>query len=454
MPTSKLGAGTIDGAAYGDAGVSLDMAAVQDGLKELYGRANWLTALYEHDGLFTRMPKYEGFTGSYYPVVAQYAANARRSQDFAVAQANTSTFKVEKYLVHRVRDFAFARLDTESVLASRGDAGAFANYLDVEVSGARYALRRSLARGVYGDGSGQIGTVGSVVASDAHDGDPLPAIAGNQVIITLSKAGDVVNFEVGQQLSFIDTTTYGNANNSTDEVIAIDRSLGKVTVTSTGASDALRPQAGDFIFMKGDLADQPANYKRISGLDAWIPKTAPIAGDNFFGVDRSVDTRLSGHRFTGATTDVYHAFVSASEVLGREGSKPDHIFCDYATYTSLMKEVTTAGTSNAGGTKTNTGVRVNMGFGQTLELGFTNIVIHLPTGPVNVVPDPDAPSNTAYLLKLSDWELASLGMAPQILDLDGNKFLRTAQDSLEMRLGFYGNAICKNAGNQSRIDFS
>jgi hypothetical protein len=271
----------------------------------------------------------------------------------------------------------------------------------------------------------------------------------------LSKAGDVVNFEVGQQLSFIDTTTYGNANNSTDEVIAIDRSLGKVTVTSTGASDALRPQAGDFIFMKGDLSDAPANYKRISGLDAWIPKTAPVAAESFFGVDRSVDTRLSGHRFTGATTDVYHAFVSASEVLGREGSKPDHIFCDYATYTALMKEVTTAGTSNHSSTKTNTGVRINMGMGQTLELGFTNIVIHLPTGPVSVIPDPDCPADTAYLLKLSDWELASLGMAPQILDLDGNSFLRISdRDAMEIRLGFYGNVICKNAGNQSRIDFS
>jgi len=454
MPTSKLGAGTVNGAAYGDAGVSLDMTAVQDGLKELYGRANWLTALYEHDGLFTRMPKYEGFVGSYYPVVAQYAANARRSQYFAVAQANTSTFKVEKYLVHRVRDFAMARLDTESILSSRGDAGAFANYLDVEVSGARYALKRSLSRGVYGDGSGQIGTVGSLVGVDSHDGDPLTAIAGNQIIITLGNTGDVVNFEVGQQLAFIANTAYGNQKTGTNEVIQVDRAAGKivVTTTSTGGNAVA---ANDLIFMDGDLADSQANYKRISGLDAWIPTTAPTAGDSFFGVDRSVDTRLSGHRFTGATTDVYHAFVSASEVLGREGSKPDHIFCDYATYTSLMKEVTTAGTSNNNSTKTNTGVRINMGMGQTLELGFTSIVIHLPTGPVSVIPDPDCPSNSAYLLKLSDWELASLGMAPQILDLDGNSFLRISdRDAMEIRLGFYGNVICKNAGNQSRIDFS
>jgi len=454
MPTSKLGAGTVSGSAYTDTGVSLDMTSIQDGLKELYDRASWLTALYEHDGLFTRIPKFEGFTGSYYPVVTQYAGNARRSQDFAHAQANTSTFKVEKHLVHRVRDYAFARLDTESILSTRGDQGAFASYLDVEVSGARYALRRSLARGVYGDGSGVIGKVGSLVASDSHDGSPLTAIDGLQTIVTLAAPADIVNFEVGQQLQFIATNTYGTPRTATNEVIAVDRNLGKITITtSVATSDSTHGiQANDFIFMKGDIAASVAAYHRISGLDAWVPATAPTAGENFFGVDRSVDTRLSGHRFTGATTDVYHAFVSASERLGREGAKPDHIFCDFATYTSLMKEASSAGDGMSA--QTLTGARVNIGMGKTLELGFTNVVIHLPTGPVNVIPDADCPAATAYLLKLSEWELASLGMAPQILDLDGNSFLRTTADSMEMRLGFYGNVVCKNAGNQARIDFS
>jgi len=457
MPTSKLGAGTISGSAYSDTGVSLDMTSIQDGLKELYDRAGWLTALYEHDGLFTRMPKFEGFSGSYYPVLTQYAANARRSQDFAYAQANTSTFKVEKHLVHRVRDYALARLDTESILSTKGDSGAFASYLDVEVSGARYALRRSLARGVYGDGSGVIGKVGSLTASDSHDGDPLSDISGLQCIVTLENTGDIVNFEVGQQLQFKATTTYGTPKTSTNEVIAVDRSAGTMTLTtSVATSDAQGVSANDFIFMKGDIAASAAAYHRISGLDAWIPTTAPAAGDSFFGIDRSADvTRLAGHRFAGTTTDVYHAFVSASEQLGREGSKPDHIFCDFATYTNLMKEVSSAGTSGAGGKDVMDGVRVNIGMGQTLELGFSNIVIHMPTGPISVVPDPDCPANTAYMLKLSDWELASLGMAPQILDLDGNSFLRISdRDAMEIRLGFFGNVVCKNAGNQSRIDFA
>ena len=444
MPTSKLGAGTVNNSAYTDTGVSLDMTTVQDGLKELYGRASWLTALYEHDGLFTRMPKYEGFTGSYYPVITQYAANARRSQDFANAQANTSTFQVEKHLVHRVRDYALARLDTETILSTRGDAGAFANYLDVEVSGARYALRRSLARGVYGDGSGKIGVVQS------------SSISAPNTTITLTNASDIVNFEVGQFIEAVVNADFGSTTGYL-EVSSVNREAGSFVAAYKDGFDADNAVIGDGkgrLFMQGDAAATAASAHRISGLDAWIPATAPTSGDNFFGVDRSVDvTRMAGHRFTGATTDVYHAFVSASEVLGREGGKPDHIFCDYATYTALMKEVTAGG--NGLSSNTMKGARVNIGMGETLELGFSNIVIHLPTGPVGVIPDPDCPASTAYMLKLSDWELASLGTAPQILDLDGNSFLRISdRDAMEIRLGFFGNVICKNTTNQSRIDFS
>jgi hypothetical protein len=448
MPTSTLGLGTIGGSALSSAsgtGVTLDMSTVQSGLKELYGRANWLAALYEHDGLFTRIPKFEGFTGSYYPVVVQYAPNSRRSQDFTRAQDNDSSFEVVKFLCHRNRDYAFARLDTETILSTRGDAGAFASYMDVEISGARYALRRSLARQCYGDGSGKIGVVTS------------SSISAPNTTITLSNANDIVNFEVGQHIEAVLNADYGSAATGYLKVSSVNREAGTFVASYEDSFDADNAVIGGGkarLFMRGDSAASAASANRMSGLDAWIPATAPTSGDSFFGVDRSKDvTRLAGHRFTGATTDIYHAFVSASERMGREGAKPDHIFCDYSTYTSLMKEVTTAG--NGYSSDTNKGLKVDIGFGQTLELGFTNIVIHLPTGPVQVVPDADAPVNTAYMIKLSDWELASLGMCPQILDLDGQQSLRISnRDSYEVRLGSYSQILTRNPGNQCRIDFS
>ena len=448
MPTSQLGLATVGGTALSSAtgtGITLDMSAVQNGLKELYDRGSWLTALYEHDGLFTRIPKYEGFTGSYYPVVVQYAPNSRRSQDFGRAQDNTSSFEVTKFLVHRVRDYAFATLDAEAIMASRGDAGAFASYMDVEISGARYALRRSLSRSVYGDGSGKIGVVQS------------STISAPNTTIALTNANDIVNFEVGQEIEAVLNADYGSTATGYLKVSSVNREAGSFVASYESSFDADNAVIGGGkarLFMRGDSSATAANAKRMSGLDAWIPATAPTSGDSFFGVDRSTDvTRLAGHRFTGNTTDIYHAFVSASERLGREGGKPDHIFCDYSTYTSLMKEVTAAG--NGYTSNTNKGVKIDIGFGKTLELGFTSIVIHMPTGPITVVPDADAPADTAYMIKLSDWELASLGMCPQILDLDGLGSLRVSnRDSLEVRLGAYANALCRNPGNQARIDFS
>ena len=453
MPTSQLGLATVGGTALSSAtgtGVTLDMSTVQNGLKELYDRASWLTALYEHDGLFTRMPKFENFTGSYYPVLCQYAPNSRRSQDFGRAQDNTSSFEMTKFLVHRVRDYAFATLDSEAILASRGDAGAFASYLDVEISGARYALRRSLSRSVYGDGTGKIGVI------------QVSTPGSGTTVIELSQASDIVNFEVGMVLECILGADVGTPTQSgaTLTVTAVDRENGKFTAT-TPVFDTDNSVCGGGIgrlFAQGDSAAAAASHRRMSGVDAWLPATAPTSGDSFFGVDRSTDvTRLAGHRFTGVTTDVFHSFVSANERLGREGAKPDHIFCDYTTYTGLMKESSSGGGTGTGTMTlpTNKGLKVDIGYGKTLELGFTGIVIHMPTGPITVVPDADCPANTAYMLKLSDWELASLGMCPQILDLDGNGSLRiSTRDSMEVRLGAYANVICRNPGNQSRIDFS
>jgi len=464
MPTSTLGHGTLGGSTLSAAtgtGVTLDMSTVQDGLKELYGRANWMAALYEHDGFFTRIPKFEGFTGSYYPVVVQYAPNSRRSQDFSRAQNNPSSFAVEKFLVHRVRDYAFATLDTETILSTRGDAGAFASYMDVEISGARYALRRSLARQCYGDGSGKIG----VISTSALDS---PNTTGT---ITLTKENDIVNFEVGQELEVVKNNDFGTVQAGYITVDSVNREAGSFKFTRTDTDfdgdNAVIGGGKGRLYMRGDSATTVAKYHRMSGLDAWIPSAAPGVSDSFFGVNRSTDsTRLAGHRFSGATTDVYHAFVSASERMGREGAKPDHIFCDYATYTALMKEVTSGGghITNASGTAisgaglqqpTGKGFKVDIGMGQTLELGFSNIVIHLPTGPINVIADADCSANTAYMIKLSDWELASLGMCPQILDLDGSQAVRRSdRDSLEVRIGAFSNIVCRSPGNQSRIDFS
>jgi len=56
------------------------------------------------------------------------------------------------------------------------------------------------------------------------------------------------------------------------------------------------------------------------------------------------------------------------------------------------------------------------------------------------------------MLQMDTWTLNSLGAAPHILDLDGNRMLREANnDAYEVRVGFYGNLSCNAPGYNSRV---
>ena len=81
----------------------------------------------------------------------------RRSATFATGQANTSTSSLKQFLLTRVSDYSFASISHEAIKASQGNADAFIRYATMEIDGAIHSLKRSLAVGLYRDGSGSIG---------------------------------------------------------------------------------------------------------------------------------------------------------------------------------------------------------------------------------------------------------------------------------------------------------
>ena len=80
------------------------------------------------------------------------------------------------------------------------------------------------------------------------------------------------------------------------------------------------------------------NNAKPSGLAAWIPSVAPTVGDNFYGVDRSIDsTRLAGVRYNGSAESIEEALVDASNLLAREGGKPEIGIMGFASFSALIK---------------------------------------------------------------------------------------------------------------------
>jgi hypothetical protein len=175
------------------------------------------------------------------------------------------------------------------------------------------------------------------------------------------------------------------------------------------------------------------------GLDGWIPSAAPGATP-FFGQVRTKDTeRLGGIRFDGSAMPIEEALVSAAGKAARAGARPDTCILSYESYINLEKSL---------GSR----VRYDELKPKDVEVGFRSLAVQGPNGVINVVPDQNCQPDVAWMLQLDTWSLNSLGGAPHILDLDGNRILRQAQkDAYEVRIGFYGNVACNAPGFNVRI---
>lgn len=334
-----------------------------------------------------------------------------------------------------------ATITNELLEATKDDVGAFVEESKLVMDTAFRNISNDLAHDIYGDGSGSRGQLSSISTG----------------VITLTNANDVVQFEVGMALvsySVSGTTPTQSTGAAVGYVIAVNRSSGTVTVSATAGGAAGTPTnwsasfpylavQGDVNFVSGGLAT--ANALKVSGLNAWIPATAPTAGDSFWGVDRSADvTRLAGVRFDGSAESIEEALIDGAALVAREGGQPDMAFMSFASYSALEKAL---------GAKVQ---YVDVKHDEA-DIAFAGIRVHAPYGPITVIPDRNCPSQVCFLLQLDTWKLRSLGKAPHVLTygMEGLEALRVGTaDALEIRIGYYANVTCRAPGWNCRISLS
>jgi hypothetical protein len=206
----------------------------------------------------------------------------------------------------------------------------------------------------------------------------------------------------------------------------------------TGAQTALNSlvtsvAAGDIIFVRGDHVS--GQITKLAGLGAWLPTAAnaPVPGENFFNVDRSVDSRLGGLRKDVSALPLEQGLIQGAVYAGREGAKLDYFFMNYNNYAILEQSL---------------GTRVQyIDLKVNAEIAFRGIVINGTRGPIKVVPDQNCPPFVCYGLQLDTWKLYTLGAPVHVFDSDGVSMLRqSAADGVEVRYNFYGNMASKAPG--------
>ena len=400
---------------------SFDLGAANAALKELYDDQKIANLVYKNNPFLAMVPKMEEFGGKYMPIPLIVNTSQGRSATFSSAQSQQTAATVESFALTRVANYSIAQIDNQTMLASKTDKMAFINGATVVIDGAIRALTNSLATQLFRSGTGTIGQV-SAAGINATTG-----------VITLTNPSDVVNFEVNMTLNGSNTDG-GAVYAAALYVIAVNRTAGTITVSTSmgGSVPIVVPSgwgAGSYLLVQGDL------NLGLKGLSAWIPTTAPTTGDNFFGVDRSVDpTRLGGVRFNGSSQSIEEAVIDASLLVAREGGTPDVCIMNFASYAALEKSL---------------GAKAQyISFDGPAKLYYPGILINGAAGQIKVFPDRSCPAKTAFLLQMDTWKLYSLGPAPHIAKYaDGLEMLRVYNsDAAELRVVSYANLGCNAPG--------
>lgn len=401
--------------------MTLTMSNFENSLKVVYSKEHVENLTYSDHPFFAMLKKAEDFGGKKREVAIQYGNPQGRSSTFSQAQTRgaATTFLLDSFELTRAEDNAIVSIPAQEIEASKGKENSFIEGLAGQIDGSIETLSRSISRKLYRDASGYVATV-------AEPADGVYTIA-------LQKAGDIVHFEVGQQIEIYSAKSGGSlrivaTGVSTLTIVGVNRSSGIITTDVAYVAAQGTIVDGDYLFFKGDRG------LSIAGLESWLPLVAPTSGDSFFGVDRSVDTRLSGNRYDASAVTMWEdKFINASINLAREGAKPDVCFVSYKDYASLQSEL---------------GVKVRyVQTKVTPEIGFSGIEIYGAKGNIKIIPDVDCPEGFGYMLQMDTWKFYSLGKAIRPVNMNG-QLLTIASDSnsYEVRHVCWANLGCKAPG--------
>ena len=397
----------------------LDLTAVDAVAKVQYTQSKVNNICYPESPVLAKIKKKNNFFGKTKHVAFKYGNPNGRGADFATGLANMSTSLYGAVDVVRKKDYCFAQLDGETIASCQNDAGALLNVVKEEFDGAFYTAARSLANSLFQTGGGSRGRI----ATSTTIGSP------NLVLMDINT---VVNFEKGMVLNLASTDgTSGAKRTGTLTILSVNRDTGTLVMTGNLTAGVAAVATGDYIFQNGDFE---ATRSLPTGIAGWIPKVAPTSGDNFFGLDRSVDvTRLAGLRVTAFSGGpIEETLIQAAARLKREGGKPDIVAMNPLDIATL---VTALG---------NKVVYDRSGSIDNPEFGFQVPVLMGPSGPMKIVPEIAVGTGDAWMLTSSVWSFETAGGGPRILDEDGNTMRASATtDSYIARIGYYGNFICE-----------
>ncbi len=399
---------------------TLDMTSFQPALKLLYPKG-LAEILYPKCPLLGWMPKGTDFYGEA-SVVTPMIGGTRGSTTFSNAINNQGNVSLKRFLVTRVKDYAPASVDAETLMASANDKGAIAKALDTQIRGALYEFGRSTAFQLYGNGTGARGEVGAYAPGDAF--------------FTLANVEDVVHFEVGMLLQAAILPAVPAVGDPSVEIVAINRRTGLITCNANIVGVIAGFAVGHSVFRSGDGGNC------ATGLRGWVPELDPgvvPVPATLFGLDRTAATlRLGGVRIAGGGGVLEETVFDAVAEAHINGARPDTLFMNSRRFAELQKSM-----------YSKTWVDVDT---DIPGIGYKALSFPTDHGEIAVISDANCPTQYGYLLQRDSWKLHSLGEFPHFATDDGLKYQRLSNaDAIEFRIRGFWNVECDKPGMNAII---
>jgi hypothetical protein len=410
---------------------NLNLAAISAVLEELYLKDNRIPdQIFRDNPLLGILPKSTDGGGKYRHVHLRHVRPQGRSASFASAQANRVGSARVAFQVPWKSNYQVASVDGDVLDDAQGNKTILIDHIKAEMDGALDNMRDDVAMAIFRNNGGARGRIGS--------------LADTNSTITLTNPEDVAHFEVGMRIQFSandgSATAHalrtGSAADDAVPIVGVDRDGGRLFVTGNTTTVA-GGEANDYIFALGDFKE------KWTGLDSWVPATAP-SSTAFHGVDRSVDpVRLAGVRYTGTGMPIEQALMAGAARVRRwkKGASINLGVLDPIRWNAL--EISLENRKK---------IEDVPGTGPAAHLGYKAIMLATSTGEIPIIADPNCQPNTAWLLKKESWMIETTGDMVRLLDDDGLPFLRQGDaDGYELRIKSRGNVWCDEPGANCRI---
>lgn len=366
-------------------------------------------------------------------VVVRISQNVGTAHTYARAVANKNPANERRFTVLPKRIYHPYQLDGLFIRQTRGKPEALVKGLEDEQRSAMRELKKQIDRCAWNDQGGALGQI-----------DTSTTLTTNQLIFRNNRVL-FGQYMLGQKIVFSTDNGSGTSpagllgagpDNPTILVIsAVNEQTNTVTVTDiNGGATTLNTVPGittsSFVFLDGTYALAP------SGKRGWNPVTAPTAGDNFQGVDRSVAVNyLSGWRQT-AGSSMELTLIDAMLLGAQAETGMGKCYANGFDWNRLVKEV---------------GVKYIREVGDAKQgMGAKGLEVYGMQGSCTVVGANLVPQGNAWMGDpKADLQLSE-GECPDVLDEDDNGPLRKVpnEDAYQGDLGGYLNFLPNDDTNK------